>query len=55
MNMNNATSFSFPTLEEKMEADQKSIFVGNVDYGATAEELEQHFHGYGSVNSYRPL
>lgn len=21
-----------------------------VDYGATAEELEQHFHGCGSVN-----
>ena len=23
---------------------------GNVDYGATAEELEQHFHGCGSIN-----
>ena len=28
------------SMEEKMEADAKSIYVGNVDYGATAEELE---------------
>ncbi|KPP61157.1 polyadenylate-binding protein 2-like, partial [Scleropages formosus] len=38
------------SLEEKMEADGRSIYVGNVDYGATAEELEAHFHGCGSVN-----
>ena len=38
------------SLEEKMEADASSIYVGNVDYGATAEELEAHFHGCGSVN-----
>ncbi|GFQ96181.1 polyadenylate-binding protein 2 [Trichonephila clavata] len=36
--------------EEKMEIDSRSIYVGNVDYGATAEELEQHFHGCGSIN-----
>jgi len=39
----------FPTIEEKMEADNRSIYVGNVDYTATAEELEGHFHGCGSV------
>lgn len=38
------------SLEEKMEADSRSIYVGNVDYGATAEELEAHFQGCGSVN-----
>jgi len=38
------------TLEEKMEIDNRSIYVGNVDYGATAEELEAHFHGCGSIN-----
>ncbi|XP_035214173.1 polyadenylate-binding protein 2-like isoform X1 [Stegodyphus dumicola] len=38
------------TYEEKMEIDSRSIYVGNVDYGATAEELEQHFHGCGSIN-----
>ncbi|XP_040572057.1 polyadenylate-binding protein 2 isoform X1 [Lepeophtheirus salmonis] len=36
--------------EEKMEVDARSVYVGNVDYGATAEELEQHFHGCGSIN-----
>ncbi|XP_076470959.1 polyadenylate-binding protein 2-B-like isoform X2 [Babylonia areolata] len=45
-----ATSSPFPSQEEKIEADTRSIYVGNVDYGATAEELEQHFHGCGSVN-----
>uniref|UniRef100_A0A2I3G051 Polyadenylate-binding protein 2 n=1 Tax=Nomascus leucogenys TaxID=61853 RepID=A0A2I3G051_NOMLE len=34
----------------KMEADARSIYVGTVDYGATAEKLEAHFHGCGSVN-----
>ncbi|KAK0046421.1 polyadenylate-binding protein 2-B [Biomphalaria pfeifferi] len=54
MNMSSPTATpaaaAFPTPEEKQEADNKSIFVGNVDYGAAAEELEQHFHGCGSVN-----
>ncbi|TRY62136.1 hypothetical protein TCAL_06250 [Tigriopus californicus] len=36
--------------EEKMEVDGRSVYVGNVDYGATAEELEQHFHGCGAIN-----
>ena len=36
------------TNEEKVEVDSRSIYVGNVDYGANAEELEQHFHGYVS-------
>ncbi|KAG8191372.1 hypothetical protein JTE90_006116 [Oedothorax gibbosus] len=36
--------------EDKMEIDGRSVYVGNVDYGATAEELEQHFHGCGSIN-----
>jgi polyadenylate-binding protein 2 len=38
------------SIEEKVELDGRSVYVGNVDYGATAEELEQHFHGCGSVN-----
>lgn len=40
------------SIEEKIEADNRSVYVGNVDYGATAEELEQHFHGCGSINRY---
>ncbi|XP_071488326.1 polyadenylate-binding protein 2-B-like [Diadema setosum] len=38
------------SLEEKAEVDSRSVYVGNVDYSATAEELEQHFHGCGSIN-----
>lgn len=38
------------SIEKKMEVDQRSIYVGNVDYGATTEELEEHFHGCGSIN-----
>ncbi|XP_050521982.1 polyadenylate-binding protein 2 isoform X1 [Daktulosphaira vitifoliae] len=36
--------------QEKAEADARSVYVGNVDYAATAEELEAHFHGCGSIN-----
>ncbi len=47
-------SSPFPTApmsaEEKMDADARSIYVGNVDYSATAQELEAHFHGCGSIN-----
>ncbi|CAG0921681.1 unnamed protein product [Notodromas monacha] len=39
---------TFQTLEQKVETDSRSVYVGNVDYGATAEELEQHFHGCGA-------
>ena len=34
----------------QVEVDARSVYCGNVDYGATAEELEQHFHGCGSIN-----
>ncbi|KAM6253049.1 embryonic polyadenylate-binding protein 2 [Porphyrio hochstetteri] len=41
----------FPKMtEEKMEVDQRSIYVGNVDYGGTAEELESHFNSCGQIN-----
>ncbi len=36
--------------EEKVEADARSVFVGNVDYGTTGEELEQHFNACGGIN-----
>ncbi|NWR52477.1 PABP2 protein, partial [Regulus satrapa] len=38
------------TAKEKVEADQRSIYVGNVDYGGTAEELESHFNSCGQIN-----
>uniref|UniRef100_T1JE91 RRM domain-containing protein n=1 Tax=Strigamia maritima TaxID=126957 RepID=T1JE91_STRMM len=36
--------------DDKAELDSRSIYVGNVDYEATAEELKQHFIGCGAVN-----
>jgi len=38
------------SMEEKIEVDARSVYIGNVDYYATAEELEAHFHGCGAVN-----
>ncbi|KAM5134118.1 embryonic polyadenylate-binding protein 2 [Callospermophilus lateralis] len=38
------------TPKEKVEADHRSIYVGNVDYGGTARELEAHFHHCGQVH-----
>ncbi|XP_063103881.1 embryonic polyadenylate-binding protein 2 isoform X2 [Cavia porcellus] len=41
----------FPgVLRQTVEADHRSIYVGNVDYGGTAEELEAHFHRCGEVH-----
>jgi len=44
-----SSGVSLMTYEEKVEVDGRSVYVGNVDYGATAEELEQHFHGCGAI------
>lgn len=38
------------TLEGKKEMDDRSVYVGNVDYGATPEELQAHFRGCGGVS-----
>ncbi|KAG4168316.1 hypothetical protein ERO13_A12G015700v2 [Gossypium hirsutum] len=32
------------------EVDSRSIFVGNVDYSCTPEEVQQHFQSCGTVN-----
>ncbi|KAF3044831.1 hypothetical protein E8E12_010987 [Didymella heteroderae] len=36
--------------ETKEEVDSRSIFVGNVDYGASPEEIQAHFQSVGSIN-----
>jgi polyadenylate-binding protein 2 len=36
--------------EDQEDVDDRSIFVGNVDYGATPEELKAHFQRCGSIN-----
>lgn len=38
------------TQAEKEEADARSIYVGNVDYACTPEEVQQHFQTCGTVN-----
>lgn len=38
------------TQAEKEEVDSRSIYVGNVDYVCTPEEVQQHFQSCGTVN-----
>ncbi|KAG1762309.1 hypothetical protein EDD22DRAFT_847200 [Suillus occidentalis] len=38
------------TEEDKSIADGRSVFVGNVDYGATPEEIQAHFQACGTIN-----
>ncbi|CAK7262967.1 hypothetical protein SEPCBS119000_000244 [Sporothrix epigloea] len=36
--------------ENKEDIDSRSIFVGNVDYSASPEEIQAHFQSCGSIN-----
>lgn len=36
--------------ESKTDVDSRSIFVGNVDYSASPEEIQAHFQSCGSIN-----
>lgn len=36
--------------EDREDIDARSVFVGNVDYGATPEEIQAHFQSCGSIN-----
>jgi len=38
------------TEDDKAAADSKSVYVGNVDYGSTPEEIQQHFQACGVIN-----
>ena len=46
------------TMEEQMdeelldttETDKRSVYVGQVDYGATPQELQEHFRSCGTIN-----
>lgn len=35
---------------DKKDVDQRSIYVGNVDYASTPEELQEHFSSCGTIN-----
>ncbi|KAK9894421.1 RNA-binding domain-containing protein [Cystobasidium minutum MCA 4210] len=41
---------AFLTEEEKQAVDARSIYVGNVDFSATPEELQQLFSSCGTIN-----
>jgi len=36
--------------EDKQDIDSRSIFVGNVDYSASPEEIQAHFQSCGAIN-----
>lgn len=36
--------------DDKESIDARSIFVGNVDYSASPEEIQAHFESCGSIN-----
>ncbi|GAO48549.1 RNP domain-containing protein [Saitoella complicata NRRL Y-17804] len=36
--------------ENKEEVDSRSVYVGNVDYAATPEEIQAHFSSCGTIN-----
>ncbi|KAK4048818.1 hypothetical protein OIV83_004584 [Microbotryomycetes sp. JL201] len=38
------------TDEDKAEVDSRSVYVGNVDYGSTPEEIQAHFASCGTIN-----
>jgi len=53
INTNDISKQSEPELNNvdgKEEVDSRSIYVGNVDYGANPEELQQHFATCGTIN-----
>ncbi|GJE84604.1 polyadenylate-binding protein 2 [Phanerochaete sordida] len=43
-------SVPMETEDERAQADSRSIFIGNVDYAATPEEIQQHFQSCGTIN-----
>jgi len=43
------SSSSSPTADSKT-VDMRSVYVGNVDYGGSLEELQAHFNSCGTIN-----
>eukprot|EP00397_Hematodinium_sp_SG-2012_P050057 GEMP01057998.1.p1 GENE.GEMP01057998.1~~GEMP01057998.1.p1 ORF type:complete len:200 (+),score=30.16 GEMP01057998.1:54-602(+) len=35
---------------DSTDVDKRSVYVGNVDYGSTPEELQEHFRACGAIN-----
>ena len=47
--VSSGVSNAHQTEAEKVEKDGRSIYVGNVDYQCTANDLEEHFKDCGAV------
>lgn len=47
---NNSANGESENDREKKDIDSRSVYIGNVDYGATPLELQQHFSSAGIVN-----
>ncbi|KAF5186787.1 Polyadenylate-binding protein [Thalictrum thalictroides] len=45
-----ASAVQVATQFSKEEADSRSVFVGNVDYSCTPDEVQQHFQSCGTIN-----
>ncbi|KAF8164984.1 hypothetical protein B0H34DRAFT_687329 [Crassisporium funariophilum] len=43
-------SNAMETEDDKAMSDNRSVYVGNVDYGATPEEIQGHFQACGTIN-----
>ncbi|KAJ3216000.1 cytoplasmic RNA-binding protein [Dinochytrium kinnereticum] len=37
-------------IQQKAEIDSRSVYVGNVDYSSTPEEIQAHFQSCGTIN-----
>merc|ERR1719247_2792487 len=35
---------------DREEVDKRSVYIGQVDYGSTPEELQEHFKSCGQIN-----
>ncbi|KAF9563694.1 RNA-binding domain-containing protein [Agrocybe pediades] len=49
-NSSDAHGTAMDTDEDKANADSRSVYVGNVDYSATPEEIQGHFQACGTIN-----
>ncbi|KAI0316713.1 hypothetical protein OF83DRAFT_1164237 [Amylostereum chailletii] len=43
-------SVPMDTEEDKSLADNRSVFIGNVEYAATPEDIQAHFQACGTIN-----
>lgn len=45
------TTFDEESIEEnKIESDSRSVYIGNVDYGTSVDDLKSHFQECGELN-----